>query len=59
MCAGTSGTTGHLTHLPAPEGLALRVDALGRPEPLGESEAFAPAPQARPEEGRAELRLVR
>ncbi|GHG04602.1 hypothetical protein [Streptomyces hydrogenans] len=46
-----------------PASSALQVDALVRPEPLREIEAFAlvPAgrPEERPEEGRAELRLIR
>ncbi|WP_306314116.1 hypothetical protein [Streptomyces hydrogenans] len=42
-----------------PASSALQVDAPVRPEPLREIEAFAPVPEGRPEEGRAELRLIR
>ncbi|MGW3397978.1 hypothetical protein [Streptomyces hydrogenans] len=47
-----------------PASPALQVDALVRPELLREIEAFALVPEGRPEEqrpeeGRAELRLIR
>ncbi|MFB7423477.1 hypothetical protein ACFC0K_09375 [Streptomyces hydrogenans] len=42
-----------------PASSALQVDAPVRPELLREIEAFTLVPEGRPEEGRAELRLIR